>query len=87
MTERATHTAVLEILELPDGEIVLRRAGGDEEPLARIRFSEESLGYLGGMRLAVARAMFEAGIRAAAEFAGGVAEAEEDAPREGPRLH
>lgn len=61
-------STVLEIVELPDGEIVLKRVDSEEEPLLNIRFSEESLGYMPQVRLEVAKAMIQAGIQAFAEL-------------------
>ncbi|MFV0277269.1 MAG: hypothetical protein ACK5HY_08810 [Parahaliea sp.] len=57
--------SVLEIVALDEGEIVLRRAGDDAEPLLRIQFSEESRCYLMDNTLEIARAMIQAGIEAA----------------------
>ncbi|HEY9036384.1 MAG TPA: hypothetical protein VIM96_06665 [Pseudomonadales bacterium] len=56
---------VLELIEMPNGEICLRRPGEGDEPLVCIRFSDESASYLGGSRLEVARAMIQAGMEAA----------------------
>lgn len=61
-------SAVLEIVELPDGEIVLQRADGDGEPLLNIRFSDESRAYTASVRLEVAKAMIQAGIQALADL-------------------
>ncbi|TNF34389.1 MAG: hypothetical protein EP312_06570 [Gammaproteobacteria bacterium] len=55
---------VLELVEMPNGEICLRRPG-EGEPLVCIRFSDESSNYLGGSRIEVARAMIQAGMEAA----------------------
>ena len=66
--------SLLEIVELSDGEIVLRRASGDKAPLVNIRFSPETLDYLPEARMEVAKAMIEAGIATAAELYGGEAE-------------
>ncbi|HUH38252.1 MAG TPA: hypothetical protein VL027_09945 [Spongiibacteraceae bacterium] len=60
--------AVLELVEVDDGEIVLRSLGDDSEPLLTIRFSEQSREYLMGSCLDVARAMVQAGIQASAEI-------------------
>jgi hypothetical protein len=68
--------SVLEIMELANGEFVLRRAGDAGEPLVKIRFSDESRRFLADGRLEVARVMFQAGIQAAAALAGGEAELE-----------
>jgi hypothetical protein len=62
-------SSLLEIVELPDGEIVLQRADEDGEPLVEIRFSEEARVYLMDGTLEVARAMVQAGIQAAARLA------------------
>ena len=60
-----------EILELSSGEIVLKRSGDDSsrEPLVTLRFSEESIAFLGAGRFEVAKAMIEAGMEAASELA------------------
>ena len=75
LTEEATLApSLLEIVELPNGDFVLQRAGGDGEPLVNIRFSEESREYLPEARLEIAKAMIQAGIQAAAHMAGAEAE-------------
>ena len=56
----------LEIVQLASGEIVLKRADEDSEPLVNIRFSDESIDMMGGAQLDVARAMIQAGMQAAA---------------------
>lgn len=64
-------SSLYEIVELPNGEIALQRAdeaGVDgAEPLVSIRFSEESLYFLNGAKLDVAKAMIEAGLEAAGD--------------------
>jgi hypothetical protein len=89
MNESAVGTALLEIVELANGDIVLQRVGAEGAPLVRIRFSAESRGYLSGSRLGVARAMIEAGIRAAAQQSGGEADVDYVAGRSdsGPVIH
>lgn len=63
-------TALLEIVDLGDGEVVLQRADEDDsEPLVSIQFSEETSAYLMDHNLEVARAMIQAGIQAAARLA------------------
>ncbi len=59
---------------MPNGDVVLRRAGEEGEPLVNIRFSAEVRDYLPESRLEVARIMIHAGIQAAASMAGGHAE-------------
>lgn len=58
----------MEIVQLTSGEIVVRRAGQDEEPLLKLGFSEESQNYLAGATMEVARAMIKAGIEAVFEL-------------------
>lgn len=53
-----------EIIELSNGDVALRRAGHKEDPLVRIHFSDESLNFLREHKIAIARAMLEAGIEA-----------------------
>lgn len=67
-----------EIIELSSGEIALRRANEEGEPLVTIRFSEESLYFLQDAKYDVAKAMIEAGMEAAGDVAASQAEA--DAP-------
>jgi hypothetical protein len=63
-------TALLEIVDLGDGEIVLQRAdAGEGEALVSIQFSEETSAYLMDNNLEVAKAMIQAGIQAAAKLA------------------
>lgn len=58
-----------EIIELSSGEIALRRANEEGEPLVTIRFSEESLYFLQEAKYEVAKAMIEAGMEAAGDAA------------------
>ena len=63
-------TALLEIVDLGDGEIVLQRAEEESvEPLVSIQFSAEASAYLMENNLEVAKAMIQAGIQAAARLA------------------
>ena len=61
-------TALLEIVDLGNGEVVLQRAGDDAPPLLRIQFSDESRMYVMEHCLEVAKAMIQAGIQATAEL-------------------
>jgi len=61
-------TTLFEIVELPDGEIALRRADESGEPLVSIKFSEESLYFLNESKIDIAKAMIEAGLEAAGEI-------------------
>ncbi len=60
--------SLLEIVDLGEGEIVLQREDGADEPLVTIRFSEEARLYLMDQGLEVARAMIQAGIQAVSEI-------------------
>ena len=55
----------LEIVQLADGEIVLKRSDEEGDPLVEIRFSEESKDYIGDAGIDIAKAMIQAGIQAA----------------------
>ena len=63
-----TETEILEIVELANGDIALRRPDETTEPLVSIRFSEESRHFLGNIRPLIAKAMIEAGIQAVQEL-------------------
>jgi len=78
-------TALLEIVDLGDGEIALQRADDSSEPLVTIRFSEESRVFIVDQGLEVARAMIHAGLQAAAQLSEQVAvEIDEDLADAGP---
>ena len=53
---------VYEIVELDDGEYILQRTQGDEEPLVRIKFSDEASDFLNEARTGIAKTMIEAGL-------------------------
>ncbi|CBL44869.1 Hypothetical protein HDN1F_12860 [gamma proteobacterium HdN1] len=53
----------LEIIELPSGEIVLRRTDGEGEPFVRIQFSNEAKVLLGDASLDLGKAMIGAGVQ------------------------
>ena len=52
----------LELAQLPDGSIVLRRSDDKENPIVKIEFSKESKDFLRGQELDVAKEMIRAGI-------------------------
>ena len=52
----------LELAQLPDGTIVLRRSDDHENPIVKIEFSGESKDFLQGQELNVAKEMIRAGI-------------------------
>jgi hypothetical protein len=53
-------STVLEITQLDDGDVVLRDADDEGEPLLRIRFSDEVKDMLGNDLVGVAEAMIDA---------------------------
>jgi len=61
-------SSVLEIAQLPSGEIVLRRADGEGEPLATIQFSAETAVFLGDSSLEVGKAMIGTGVQMVGEM-------------------
>ncbi len=63
-------TAFLEIIELPDGRLMLRRAG-DEMVLVTLEFSEQARQFLQGQHIEVAKAMFDTGVQLAGQIAEG----------------
>jgi len=52
----------LELAQLPDGTIVLRRSDDHDNPIVKIEFSNESKEFLQGQELSVAKEMIRAGI-------------------------
>jgi len=52
----------LELTQLSDGTIVLRRSDDHENPIVKIEFSGESKEFLHGAELSVAKEMIRAGI-------------------------
>jgi hypothetical protein len=73
-------TSFLEIVELPDGRIELRRAE-DEGSLVTLDFSEDAKAFLQGQHVEVAKAMLSVGV----QMAGRLVEGEID-KEEGPRV-
>ena len=59
---------LLEIIELPSGDIALKRVDDESAPLVTIHFSAESQMLLDKMKMSVARAMIEAGMNHYAEM-------------------
>jgi hypothetical protein len=62
-------STLYEIVELPNGDIVLQRTDDAAEPLVSIRFSADSLSFMREGKFDVAKAMIEAGMEAAGELA------------------
>lgn len=52
-----------EIVELKNGEIVLRRTDTEQQALVTIRFSDEAKGFLGGSVAEVGKAMIGTGVQ------------------------
>ncbi|KUM34064.1 MULTISPECIES: hypothetical protein [Pseudomonas] len=73
-------TAYLEIVELSDGRIVLRRAD-DEEALVTLEFSSDAKDFLHGQQVEVAKAMFNLGVQMAGRLAEGDSLQRDDQPR------
>ncbi len=71
-------SAFLEIVELPDGRIVLRRSEEDTA-LVTLTFSGEARGFLKARYIDVAKEMFHAGLLAAGHLAEEEALSEVDA--------
>lgn len=61
-------SSIYEIVELSNGDVVLQRTDDENSPLVSIRFSAESLAYLGEARFEVAKAMIEAGMDAVSDL-------------------
>ena len=57
----------LELTQLQDGTIVLRRSDDHENPIVKIEFSGESKEFLNGEELSVAKEMIRAGIEVLVE--------------------
>lgn len=57
-------TSFLEIVEMPDGRIVLRRADEDKV-LVILEFSADAKHFLHGQHIEVAKAMFNVGVQMA----------------------
>jgi hypothetical protein len=75
-------TSFLEIVELPDGRIVLRRAE-DDITLVTLDFSTAAKGFLQGHHLDVAKAMLSVGLQVAGKL---VEDEMDDAAEEGERV-
>ena len=73
-------TSFLEIVELSEGRIVLRR-GENEGDLVTLEFSEEAKAFLQGQHLEIAKAMFSMGLQLAGRVAEGDLNMQDDEPR------
>lgn len=54
--------AILELVQLEGGELALRNAGSENEPLVKIQFSEEVKAILGDQTPLVAQHMIQAAL-------------------------
>lgn len=68
----------LEIVELANGKVVLRRSDDDGEPLVVIEFSADAKDFLNGHHIDVAKAMISAGM----QMAGQVVDEDEFVPED-----
>ncbi|WP_120995714.1 hypothetical protein HKW98_13000 [Stutzerimonas urumqiensis] len=71
-------SSFLEIVELPDGRIVLRRAE-DEGVLLTLDFSDDAKLFLQGQHVEVAKAMINVGVQLAGRMSEGEFESQEEA--------
>ena len=56
-------SSLLEVVELPSGDVVLRRVDDDSAALVKIQFSEEAKVFLGDAKAGVGRAMIGTGVQ------------------------
>lgn len=61
-------SSFLEIIELADGTVALRRPDEKGKPLLRIEFSEEAREFLQGNYVEVAKVMIGAGMQVAGQL-------------------
>lgn len=54
--------AILELVQLEGGELALRNAGSEQEPLVKIQFSDEVKAILGDQTPTVAQHMIQAAL-------------------------
>ncbi len=54
--------AILELVQLEGGELALRNAGSEQEPLVTIQFNEEVRALLGDQTPAIAQQMIQAAL-------------------------
>ena len=59
--------AVLELVQLESGELALRNAGSEKEPLVTIQFNEEVKALLGDQTPVIAQQMIQAALYALLE--------------------
>lgn len=54
--------AVLELVQLENGELALRNAGSEEKPLVTIQFNDEVKALLGDQTATIAQSMIQAAL-------------------------
>lgn len=59
--------AILELVQLENGELALRNSGSEQEPLVTIQFNEEVKALLGDQAPVIAQHMFQAALFALLE--------------------
>ncbi|GGK82941.1 hypothetical protein [Amphritea balenae] len=78
----------LEIIELDDGQIALRRADSDDEPIMKISFSDDVREQMDGDCIDIAKVMLTAGIHMISDLnvkAASEIETNEEPAEEAPR--
>lgn len=80
-------STLYEIVELNDGDIVLRRAEGEGDPLVSISFSEEAVYFLNKSKFSIAKVMIEAGLDAVSDSEEEVESYDSDDQEDSPVLH
>lgn len=63
----APNEMMLELVQLPDGEVALRPVGGEGEPLVTIRFSEQVQQTFGDQLQGISQSMVQAALMMIAE--------------------
>lgn len=62
-----SHEAVLELVQLEDGEVALRNAGSEKQPLLKIQFNDDVKAILGDQLPVIAQHMIQAALFALME--------------------
>ncbi len=87
MTKEQKLETLLEIVELENGDLAIRRAECDDEPLMVVAFSEELRDTLEEKCVEVGRMMLTAGVHMVAESGHSLSSAPESAPEPRPTIH
>lgn len=78
---------LLEIVELENGDLVIRRVDCDDEPLMVVAFSADLRGVLEEKCIEVGRMMLTAGVHMVAEAGHNLSSAQEKASEPQPTIH